>query len=220
MSAKIEFRDTMIIVRPDSLTDVLGNETLVIGGPSRGGTSIIAYILLNIGYYLGDNLREDYHEDRDILDAIGRPSEMEKIIAGRNQQYARWGFKVPDAVHYIDWLAGALRNPVFMVVFRNPIATTKSILKRDPNFGGSAGLRQLATALEHGLHKMELGTQALRTSAPSILIDVDAARATPEWLVRELADLFGPKTAARQLEAIAHEIGSGSYKPAMAQPVE
>jgi hypothetical protein len=159
-TAKIEFRDTMIIVRPDSLANVLGKETLVIGGPSRGGTSIIAYVLLNIGYYLGDKLREDYHEDREILDAIGRPAEMGGIIAERNRQRARWGFKVPDAVHYIHWLAGALRNPVFLLVYRNPVATTKSILKRDPNFGGSTGLRQLATALEHGLHKMELGTQA------------------------------------------------------------
>lgn len=135
----------MVVVRPDSLNRVLGYETLVICGPSRGGTSIISYVFLKIGYYLGEGLGHN-HEDQDILTAMGNSSEMHRIVAERNQRFKRWGFKVPDAIYYIDWLTGALRNPVFVVSFRNPVATAKTILKREPVFRG-AGLRGLASAL-------------------------------------------------------------------------
>src|SRR6202011_479678 len=102
------------------------------------------------------------------------PSEMDRIIADRNRRFKRWGFKFPLALQHIDWLAGALRNPVFLVVFRNPVATAKMLLKRDPKFSG-AGVLGLARALEHGLRNMQLGTQVLMTKAPSILVDIDAA---------------------------------------------
>jgi hypothetical protein len=200
----------MIVVWPGDLARVLGNETLVICGPGRGGTSIISYILLSLGYYLGEGL-EANHEDRDILAAIGLPSRMEAIVADRNLRYQRWGFKIPIAVHHVDWLASALRNPVFLVVFRNPVAIAKTVLKRDPTFTG-AGPRNLVTALEHGFRKMELGTQVVMTRAPSILIDVDAARGTPEQLVRDLVSLFAPNTSDEVVEAIADEIGAAGYK--------
>jgi hypothetical protein len=212
-SANIEIRDTMVIARPDSLTRILTNETLVICGPGRGGTSIIAYVLLSIGYYLGDKLRDNNHEDQDIQAAMGNPSEMDRIIADRNRHFKRWGFKFPRALQHIDWLAGALRNPVFLVVFRNPVATAKTVLRRDPKFRG-AGVRGLARALEHGLRNMQLGTQVLMTKAPSILVDIDAARGAPERLVRDIVNLFAPNTSDQLIEAIARDISAAGYKPA------
>jgi hypothetical protein len=209
----IDIGGAMIVVRREALMHVLGGETLVICGPARGGTSIVAYALLCTGYFLGEDLGKENHEDQEILKSIADASAMERIIAERNHRFQRWGFKLPDAVHHIDWLARALRNPVFLIVFRNPVATTKSILKRDPVFGGGLGFRKLATAFAHGLNDMQLGVHVLRTSAPAILLDVDAARGAPERLVRELADLFAPHAADRLIEAIAGEIGSASYKP-------
>ena len=210
--ANVEHRDSMIVVRPSQLTRVLGTETLVICGPGRGGTSIVAYVLRNLDYYLGDKLRVNTHEDQDVQTAMGNPSEMERIIADRNRRFKRWGFKFPSSVQHIEWLAGALRNPVFLVVFRNPVATAKSALKRDPQVVG-ADLRGLARALENGLRNMDIGTQVLTTKAPSLLIDVDAARGTPERLVRDLADLFAPNTSGQRIEAIARDITAAGYKP-------
>jgi hypothetical protein len=211
LAANVEFLDTIIVVRPDSLAKIIGNETLVVCGPGRSGTSLIAYLLLRLGCNLGDDLRDLYHEDLEILEAIRRPTEMERVVAERNRRAKRWGFKVPYAVHYLDSLAGMLRNPVFVVTFRNPVAIAKTILRRDPTYSG-AGLGNLGTALEYGIHRMELGSQVVTAKAPSVLIDVDAARGTPEQLVRDLASLFAPNTSDETIKAIASNIAAGGYK--------
>jgi hypothetical protein len=210
-SAGIEFRDTMIVVHPDELARVIGNETLVICGPARSGTSLIAYVLLRLGCNLGDDLLDLIHEDREILDAIRQPAEMARVVAERNRRAKRWGFKVPRAVQYLDWLEGMLRNPVFVVAFRNPVAIARTILRRDPTYGG-AGLGDLGTALEYGIHRMWLGGQVIATKAPSLLVDVDAARGVPERLVRDLSSLFAPNASDELITAIASNIGAGGYR--------
>jgi hypothetical protein len=53
----------------------------------------------------------------------------------------------------------------------------------------------------------------LRTSAPSILIDIDAARGRPDRLVRELATMIAPSAGDALIESIARDIGTGSYRP-------
>lgn len=220
--ANVQFRDTLVVANPDGLARALGSETLVICGPSRGGTSLVSYVLLNLGYPLGEDLDGLVHEDKEILAAIAKPSEMDQIIAERNRRFKRWGFKVPHAVDHVGWLAGALRNPVFLIVFRNPFAIAKSLVNRDPSFS-DPGLHELARALEYGVHKMDLGIQVVLTGAPSVLIDVDAARGTPEQLVRDLANLFVPNTSDQIIATIARDINSPGYKsftrtPELTQP--
>jgi hypothetical protein len=209
---RIEFYDTMIAVRTDGLAEVLGNETLVICGPGRGGTSVVAYVLRRAGYYLGEELGSENHEDLDILAAIRNRSQMKTIIAGRNQQHKRWGFKIPLAVNHIHWLVDVLRNPIFLVAFRNPVAIAKSLVRRDERYADTT-LYKLGSAFEHGLHKMELGAaQVLIAEAPSILIDVDAARGNASRLVRDLTSVFVPDVSEELARAIASDIGAPGYK--------
>jgi hypothetical protein len=209
---EVEVRDSLILVRPERLSSNIGQETLVICGPTRGGTSLAAYVMLKLGYFLGDNVNHGNHEDLEILAAIKDPELMTAIIASRNQRRGRWGFKVPAAAHHSEWLADALRNPVFLVVFRNPVAIAKTILKRDPAV--NSDLAGLAWAFQHGLRSMEFGTQVLMTEAPAILLDVDAARGTPELVVRDLASLFALSASEQAIQEIAQEIRVGGYKSA------
>jgi hypothetical protein len=208
--ADVEIGQTLIILRPAELKRVLGEESLVVCGSSRGGTSIIAYVLLRLGYYLGDRLGGFNHEDEEIVAAIERPRQMAAIIESRNRRLKRWGFKAPDAIHRIDWLAKSLRNPVFLVVFRNPVAIARTIMTREANFCSRSD--DLSRAIHHGLRYMLSGTRVLTTRTPSILIDVDAARGAPEQLVRELASLFTPDVSAETIAAVGRDIGVAGYK--------
>jgi hypothetical protein len=79
----------------------------------------------------------------------------ERNVGGSRSQYA---------VHYLDWLEGMLSKPVFVVAFRNPVAIARTILRRVPTYGG-AGLGDLGTALEYGIHRMWLGDQIAATKA-------------------------------------------------------
>ena len=60
---------------------------------------------------------------------------------------------------------------------------------------------------------MELGIHVVTTNAPSILLDVDAARATPELLVRDLASQFAQDASDQRVMTIASNISAGGYKP-------
>jgi hypothetical protein len=209
---EVDIRDTLILVRPERFYNFVGQETLVICGPTRGGTSVAAYVMLKLGYFLGDHLNQGNHEDLKILAAMNDRVLMTAIIANRNQRLNRWGFKIPEASHHAEWLAGALRNPIFLVVFRNPVAISKTILKRDPAV--NSDLAGLAWTFQHGLRSMEAGTQVLMTEAPAILFDVDAARGTPELVIRDLASLFALSASEQTIEEIAREIRVGGYKSA------
>ena len=207
---QVEIAQTLIIMRPAELKRVLGEESLVVCGSSRGGTSIIAFVLLRLGYHLGDRLGLYNHEDEEIVAAMKNPRQLTAIIANRNRRLKRWGFKVPDAIHHVDWLAKSLRNPVFLVICRNPVAIAKTIMTREANSDSPS--HDLSKAIHHGLRYMVSGTRVLTTRAPSILIDVDAARGAPEQLVRELARLFAPGTPEDTIAAIGRDIGTAGYK--------
>jgi hypothetical protein len=45
-AARIDFLETVIVVRPQRLAPILGNEILAICCPSRRGTWLVAYVLL------------------------------------------------------------------------------------------------------------------------------------------------------------------------------
>jgi hypothetical protein len=100
--AQIELGQTIIIVRPAKLRCVLGEETLVACGSSRGGTSIVAYVLLRLGHHLGESVGLYNHEDQEILAAMQNRRQMTSIIESRNRSLKRWGFKLPEAIHHID----------------------------------------------------------------------------------------------------------------------
>jgi hypothetical protein len=200
--ATIDFRETMIVVRPDRLHEILGNETLLICGASRG-TSLIANILQRLGYYLGDNVNVDC-DDQDVVAAISSPSEMQAIIVERNHQNKRWGLKIPTAVRDLDWLAATVRNPLFLVAFVNPVAIAESSLNNNlvpDDFG---------LALDNAFAEMEFSTQTLISEAPSVLIDVDAARKTTELLVRDLAALLVANASKQLIELVVTDLRRAS----------
>jgi hypothetical protein len=137
---------------------------------------------------------------------------MKTIVARRNQQHKRWGVKLPLAINHIHWLVDVLRNPIFLVAFRNPVAIAKSLVRRDEKYA-DATLYKLGSAFEHGLQTMELGAaQALIAKAPSILVDVDGARGNASRLVRDLTRVFVPDVSEELARAIASDIGAPGYK--------
>lgn len=205
MDGSFEKLETIIVTKPALFQERLGKETLLITGSERGATSLVAYTLLRMGY----PLRSDQplnHELTDLMDAIGKPKEIARIISRENKQSGRWGFKLPAAALQLGWYVNNLREPIVLMVCRNPLAIARSILTRDPHWEkGEVGLR---SALRHAEKNMSTISVAANCSAPAILLDVDLAQRKPDAFVRDLSTLFG----LAMKDEVAGEISAPGYK--------
>lgn len=220
----VEIRGPFILVRPETLAERVGNETLVVCGASRGRTSVASFTLHKMGYFLGDRLSEINLEDLDFLAAIPEPKGGEgrikssaptlDLIAKRNAEHARWGFKLPRVTSQLAELEPLLRNPVFMICLRNPVSVARTILRREEGAPSVA----FSKLIDHGMRPfMALQSMMDEVSAPLIIADMDEAAAQPLAFVKQLAGMLG---LDGPIAEIAENIAVPGYKRTILTPAE
>jgi hypothetical protein len=107
--------------------------TIVISGTPRGGTTMLAECLATLGVPMGvpvpPPLEQFNFEDPDFqaLLQMESPGEigmvaLRALILRRNLDHAVWGFKLPMALNSLPVLEEELRNPQFILVFRDIVA--------------------------------------------------------------------------------------------------
>jgi len=161
--------------------------TFIVTGVARGGTSMVAQILLRLGVFMGERHDAVVVEDVDILDClqsrdIGRFNEL---IANRNAKFSRWGFKLPNLHDYLPCEDLArFRNPRLIVVFRDPLAIAiRNNLSMSREL--SAAVREAAADVGR------VAAYAFAASAPALLISYEKALLNPEVLVEALSKFCG-----------------------------
>ncbi len=201
----------------DGLAAVRGTETLVICGAPRGMTSVVSFALYELGYYLGDDLILKNYEDKEVLAAIphrrllapGQLSGREqllKLVEKRNKDHTRWGFKPPLALGHAAELDRMLRNPVFVVCVRNPLAVATSVHRREDCFSS-----EIDRPLEIGFTAVrELEDMLQLVSAPVVMVNMDAASQSPGVFLDELTTALG---LSGDLKAIEQALATPGYKP-------
>ncbi|WP_136441738.1 sulfotransferase [Pacificoceanicola onchidii] len=204
---------TMIVNRRERLKALMGQETLVVCGAPRGMTSAVAFTLYNMGYFLGDILGPVNYEDMEFMDALPLPSSktaepetgpLPDLIARRNAAHLRWGFKLPRATFHIETLNRLLRNPVFIVCVRNPVAVEKSMSKRSNRpFEYKRFLQESKRPLD------AIDAVLSGTDAPLLIIDMDQVGRDPDAFVEEFSELLGVDT---DCSAIAEQLAAKGYK--------
>lgn len=100
-----------------------GPRTVVVLGVERGGTSMVAGAIRAMGIPMGDRAGFNHEDPRFLTED---PERLGAYIAQRNQEHAVWGFKMPKASLNLGFFAQALRAPVFVVAYRNPVAIVDS----------------------------------------------------------------------------------------------
>jgi hypothetical protein len=211
----LEIQSSLIVIHPSRLRVAVPRETVVIVGSPRAGTSIVGYTLRLAGYFLGSRVNAQNHEDQEIAAAFKDNTQLLKVIAKRNAMQERWGFKLPQASLKLEWLASHLRNPVIIVVYRNPLAIARSILSRAGEFEETP--EDLGRALTHGLDRtMTATTNTLRTRAPAILVDADIAKTRPAVFLREFLSRLSIEYTEELVTKLEGEIRQPGYKEAAA----
>ena len=113
--------------------------TIVVLGAARGGTSMIAGTLRVLGVPMGTNLNSS-HENRAFRTALFGKNRLIDyyllpvrfytrylpLLKNYNRTENVWGIKDPCLNPVLAWLAAYWRNPIYILVLRNPISTAES----------------------------------------------------------------------------------------------
>lgn len=96
-------------------------KTFIILGVARGGTSLIAGSLSHLGIFSGDLSAEPVYEDRKLAEAFEAKNDKlaKTIIDEYNRRHNIWAFKRPQSIEYIEKLHSMVRNPIYLVVFKD-----------------------------------------------------------------------------------------------------
>lgn len=158
--------------------------TLVVLGVERGGTSMAAGVLRALGISMGARAGLN-HEDPGFL--RDDPEQLKKAIRTRNQMNPAWGFKVPKASLQLPFYEENLRNPFYVVVYRNSLSVVDSWQQR--------GAGDALNVLDRIATYQSAILQHMRTSkAPVLLINYERAVADDTsigQMVEEMAQFAG-----------------------------
>lgn len=173
--------------------------TLIVLGTARSGTSLAAGVLHHLGLFMGEMASAPVYEDTRLAEAtesawLAPTTEIQgsshhlkctqAIIDEYNSAHHVWGWKRPSSLHYLDKLHGEIRNPVYIVMFKDVLA----IANRNLISMGSNLLPAVRQALaEYGL----LVDFLSRENPPALLVSYDKAMANKADFVKSLAGLTG-----------------------------
>ncbi len=106
------------------------NKTLIVLGAPRGGTSAIAGALAALGLFMGRGATAPVYESLALANAIesGDNGTANSLISEFNNAHGIWAFKRPAFARFVSEYHPSFRNPVYLVVFRDPVATASRAL--------------------------------------------------------------------------------------------
>ncbi len=173
--------------------------TLVVIGVARGGTSMVAGIL----HHLGVNLhaaKNPVYEDIHIAAAFEELScEALTETINRCNQADQWAWKRPKAIDYLPLVEAQLRNPRFIFVFRDIFA----IANRNEISMGSDILPLMNNALEQYAKAVAFMGE---TSAPCLLCSGEKLTRYPGQVIKAIANFSGINPDAQTLQSAIESV--------------
>jgi len=195
-------------------------KTIVILGPARSGTSIVAGALHHLGVFMGERSVKPVFEDTKLSSAFESKSwkNVKGILGEYNQKYPIWGYKRPNVLHDIQRLDeflnlgyasadecdkynqrfrefhSSLRNPVYILTFKDVF----SISNRNRISMNTDLIRQMENALAYYSRLISIikaiDFNALFVSSPKIVEEKEA-------FIEQLVHLCGISPTQEQLNA-------------------
>lgn len=101
--------------------------TVVVLGVERGGTSMAAGVIRGLGVSMGPKAGLNHEDPLFLTEETDR---LKNRIGMRNNESDVWGFKVPKASLMLDFYEKHLRNPYYIIVYRNSLAVADSWIQR------------------------------------------------------------------------------------------
>ena len=164
----------------------------MISGAARGGTSMIAGIVYNLGVPML-RARPPVYEDNDIAAVYEGDDANQRSVIDNCNRLDQWAWKRPKALEYLPDLEQSLRNPRFIFVFRDVF----SIANRNQISMDTALFPQMNHALEQYGKAISFLAD---TTSPCLLCSSEKVSRYPEHAVSAIAQFIGVTPTSDQFE--------------------
>lgn len=160
-------------------------KTVIVLGAARGGTSMVAGALHRLGVFMGEGLSEVY-EDVALSQAVeqNRIGDIISLIARNNEAHSLWGWKRPSAIKHVSVWEGKLRNPHYIVVFRDLFAIA--------NRNRISMLSNVTDSMRDAARQFNLILDFVgQVKEPILLVSYEKAMDDPQHFVHALNNFVG-----------------------------
>ncbi len=177
--------------------------TVVIIGMPRGGTTMVAGVAQRLGLNIGDNLAfnlEDEDFDRKSL------AHMRAAVTERDARMPVWGWKFPTASNYLAKLVPHLRNPRFVVVWRDPLTAAMRSVEQlmEQGLPQLAETKRSLNAVETMVNRQMNNLALLRKAeVPALLVSYEKSVRRRQEFVEQFAGFIGLPVPADTAEILA-----------------
>lgn len=158
--------------------------TFIVLGCSRGGTSLISGVLRILGIWMGDDLGRQHENNQDFGRAVPLEKKLKKISI-YNKKLTKWGWKHPNTVYWIHKVEKKLRNPHYIVIYRNPMDIVLSKVRRGKH-DFSEKLFDIPLA-----HYKEMHSFLKTNTAPRLYVSFENSLANRESFLDKMAEFVG-----------------------------
>lgn len=189
--------------------------TVVCLGTPRGGTSMVAGAIAGLGVPMGRDLPANVEDPDFNADHTEKPFKafvrgLPAVIAARNADHAVWGWKYPRAARYLDDIAGHLRQPMLVVVMRDPVPAVLRQMKK--------GTMSAMEAVQQRVRMEARNVKLVETlEVPTLMVSYERAITYPTEFLTELAAFLKCDLPA-DLTPILDFMKPGEYKLPPVQP--
>ena len=168
---------------------VEGNEhTIIVLGIGRGGTSLCSRSLHELGVFTGKDSLSPIFEDRPLSKSLENRDfkSVKELISEYNRKHNIWAFKRPTTNGTISELHSLLRNPRYVVVFRDILAIGQRnfLSMHDDPFDSMHGAIDGYKTILDFLKEYD---------PPAMLISYEKAVSHPKYFIQQLIDFSGLK---------------------------
>ena len=163
----------------------LREKTVLVLGAARGGTSMVAGALAHLGVVMGEGDElAPFYEDPALTRCLRANDKQaaRAIVQAYDGRYPVWGLKTLS--RRLWWWLGLFREPVYIVVFRDIVATAN---RRAVSLGRSV-LPEMARI---GFFYLFLLAFLRLTRRPALILSYEKALLSPESCVDALGRFLG-----------------------------
>ena len=190
--------------------DPAARKPVIVVGPARGGTSMVAGVLHHLGMYLGRHAPAPVFEDIPLSQAFeaGSDRECRKLIDEYVRQHGTLAWKRPNAVHQLERVDRLFRKPRFIFVFKDIF----SIARRNQ----ISMFQDSLVGMQNALAQYQKVVEFLAEAKPeALLVSYDKAMQYRAEFVDEVAAFCALRPEPAQIERAI-----GFIDPASAEYLE
>lgn len=160
---------------------------IIVVGVARGGTSLIAGILENLGLFMGDKSCKPVFEDVHLSSFFedGNDKKVAEIISEYQRKHKIFGWKRPSSISQLQKVDSLFSKPKYIFIFKDVL----SIAARNKI---SMQSKSLFPSMQDALNKYSLAISFIKETQPdSLLISYEKAMLNQNELVNTINTFCG-----------------------------